>query len=665
MNLNKYLLQIIRIRFLFLIIVLLYSDTITAQIRINKEVDKLKALGLYFTNNNENSKAERIVAVWDSIGLLNIKGQFYEILPVEVWEEMLLGHYMQSLKTNNKTLQLKLALPLASVYHTQAKFNKSMPLLQTLFQNLNALPKNKKGLVLIKLEETYRNSNEISAAIEIRNIRLENGLINTFWEIYRDCGLYKAAWQDFVLFEPFPSKDGIEKIKYYAALAGIIFEAKEYDSARKYYQKGLDQAELLIKKSEERDNADLYWKGYFKGFIAACDIATEKYSKAIPDLLYDISLSTKNIDNQIFKSLVLADCYIHLNETNNSKRWLDSARGNLKQKSDKRLLLKFYQVSADYFKSIEMYDSTIFFKEAYSSYLDTLNTHIQRNQSVLLLAKLDLEKRRKDLATSLVSLSEQKIKNKSQKTVLTLLVVCLIASLIICLLIIINSKQKAKSKEALKIHNQYLIENTKRIESQNNYNEILLKELHHRVKNNLQVIYSLLNLQKRRNTDSVTIALLESLQSRIQTMALIHQNLYSNDAFDAIEVKEYAETLVNHLETMYISNDKEVSVIYEVEEIKLSLDKAISLGLIINEAVSNSFKYAFKENQKGELLICIKKTGNTCFTTIKDTGKGFNSEEINKKSIGLKLIKTMCEQLKATYTLSHESGVEHQITFNF
>jgi two-component sensor histidine kinase len=665
MKVNKNHLQINRIQLLFLLIGLLHTDSLIAQIRLNNEQDKLKALGLYFTNNNENKKAERTVAVWDSIDLLNIKGKVYNILPVDVWETMLLSNYTHSLKTKNKTLQVQLALPLASVYHTQSKFDKSLPLLQFLFQNLNTLPQKKKALVLIKLEEAYRNFNEINAAIEIRNIRIENGLINTFWEIYRDCGLYKAAWQDFVLFEPFPTKDGIEKIKYYSALAGIIFEAKEYDSARKYYQKGLDQAEILIKKSKGKDSADLYWKGFFKGFIAACKVESEKYAEAIPDLLYDISVSTKNIDNQIFKSLVLADCYIHLNETTKSKRWLDSARGNLQQKSDKKILLKFYQVSADYFKSIKMYDSTIFFQEAYSNYLDTLNTRIQQKQSVLLLAKLDLEKRRKDLATSLVSLSEQKIKNKSQKTVLTLLVVCLIASLIICLLIIINSKQKAKSKEALKIHNQYLIENTKRIESQNNYNEILLKELHHRVKNNLQVIYSLLNLQKRRNTDSVTIALLESLQSRIQTMALIHQNLYSNDAFDAIEVKEYAETLVNHLETMYISNDKEVSVIYEVEEIKLSLDKAISLGLIINEAVSNSFKYAFKENQKGELLICIKKTGNTCFTTIKDTGKGFNSEEINKKSIGLKLIKTMCEQLKATYTLSHESGVEHQITFNF
>jgi two-component sensor histidine kinase len=664
MKVKKYPLQINRIQLLLLMIGLLHTDSMMAQIRLNNEHDKLKALGLYFTNNNENTKAERTVAVWDSIDLLNIKGQVYNILPVEVWEEMLLGHYTQSLKTKNEKLQLDLALPLASVYHTQAKFNKSMPLLQFLFQNLNTLPKNKQALVLIKLEEVYRNFNEISAAIEIRNIRIEKGLINTFWEIYRDCGLYKAAWQDFILFEPFPQKDGIEKIKYYAALAGIIFEAKEYDSARKYYQKGLEQAELLVKKSKGNDNADLYWKGLFKGFIATCNVANEKYSEAIPDLLYDISMSTKNIDNEIFKSLVLADCYIHLNEINNSKRWLDNARGYLQQKSDKRMLLKFYQVSADYFKSIKMYDSTIFFQEAYSSYLDTLNTRIQQKQSVLLLAKLDLEKRRKDLATSLVSLTEQKVKNKSQKTVLILLVVCLIATLIICLLIIINSRQKAKSKEALKIYNEYLIENTKRIASQNNYNELLLKELHHRVKNNLQVIYSLLNLQKRRNTDAGTIGLLASLQSRIQTMALIHQNLYNNDSFEAIDVKEYAETLVEHIESIYINNDRKVSVVYEVEEIRLSLDKAISLGLIINEAVSNSFKYAFTQNPKGELLISIKKTGNTCLTTIKDTGKGFHSEEINKKSIGLKLIKTMCEQLKATYTLSHASGVEHQITFN-
>jgi two-component sensor histidine kinase len=202
------------------------------------------------------------------------------------------------------------------------------------------------------------------------------------------------------------------------------------------------------------------------------------------------------------------------------------------------------------------------------------------------------------------------------------------------------------------------------IAKQNERNELLLKELHHRVKNNMQLMYSLLNLEKRRTQDTDTKMLLASVQNRIHAMSLVHQNLYTSGSFEIVDIKSYIFTLLEHLQLIYKVDMQQIDIVCNMDEsIQLPIEKVLSIGLIINESVSNAFKYAFVNRQEGKLKIQITKNQSLFVVKIEDDGPGYLSNRTNENTLGLKLIKVMCAQLKAKYTLTHESGVKHQFEF--
>ncbi|MCH7519792.1 MAG: PAS domain S-box protein, partial [Candidatus Dadabacteria bacterium] len=186
--------------------------------------------------------------------------------------------------------------------------------------------------------------------------------------------------------------------------------------------------------------------------------------------------------------------------------------------------------------------------------------------------------------------------------------------------------------------------------------EVLLKEIHHRVKNNLQVICSLLSLQSSyiKSTDNSDI--FNESQNRIKSMALVHEFLYQSDNLASINFKEYMNTLVDNLLSSYEADIYNISSVIEVEDITLDIDTAIPCGLIINELVSNSIKHAFpwaKENlgsgdRKNMISIELFMTDNGFYNlNISDNGKGFpsNIDFRDTNSLGLKLVCALTEQL--------------------
>jgi two-component sensor histidine kinase len=227
-----------------------------------------------------------------------------------------------------------------------------------------------------------------------------------------------------------------------------------------------------------------------------------------------------------------------------------------------------------------------------------------------------------------------------------------------------NNRQKNKDQQKIEEQNLQLIEISEKINAQNKRNELLLKELHHRVKNNLQVIYSLLNLQKRRNDNEDTKALLSSVQNRIHTMSLVHQNLYLTGNFENANMNLYVQTIIQHLQNLYLKDKKKIDIdLSMTQPIHLITEKAVSVGLILNEAISNSFKYAFKNRIEGLISIEIKTSPTLFSLSIKDDGPGFEKHADNENSLGMKLIRVMCDQLKAEYNLQTTNGVSHTIEF--
>jgi two-component sensor histidine kinase len=446
-------------------------------------------------------------------------------------------------------------------------------------------------------------------------------------------------------------------------------QMNQFDSSNIIYKKGLEAVKNTIivnnKTHQYRNDKLLYWEGCFMGLIAISNIKQGNYQNAIPILKYDIKNSYDNTDNKIEKMLALVQCYIHFKNYNDAKRYLDSSTHLVYEKISKPIKLSYLLTSSTYYTALNNLDSALIYYHAYNNYRDTLYNNIQKNQSILLLVQLEVANRRTELLESKQSLIDSNKLNDQQKTILLILAFFLIISITISAAIYLNSIANTKSKHKIEAQNIMINAHSEKIEAQFNHNEILLKELHHRVKNNLQVMYSLLNLQKRRNKDTDTIETLSAIQNRIQTMALVHQNLYNSGDFEMVELLNYIKTLANHLELIYKVDKQKINVDFNINEsLKLPIETVVAIGLIVNEAVSNSFKYAFKNRPTGNIIIKIISEKDEISVTIQDNGNGIKQENTKENSLGMKLIKLMCLQLKATHTLEKINGVTHYIKFN-
>jgi PAS domain S-box-containing protein len=196
--------------------------------------------------------------------------------------------------------------------------------------------------------------------------------------------------------------------------------------------------------------------------------------------------------------------------------------------------------------------------------------------------------------------------------------------------------------------------------------ETLLKEVHHRVKNNLQIISSLHQLQIRKTEDSEITHILTETQNRVQSIALVHEELYNSADLSSIEFKDYVENFSTMLSSAYGIDPSRIMLIIEVEELYFDIDKAIPCGLIINELLSNAFKYAFPDEREGAVTIsCFANTDQTITLKIADNGVGlppdFDIETV--PSLGLKIVVTLVDQINGTLHLDKEEGTTYTITF--
>jgi two-component sensor histidine kinase len=187
--------------------------------------------------------------------------------------------------------------------------------------------------------------------------------------------------------------------------------------------------------------------------------------------------------------------------------------------------------------------------------------------------------------------------------------------------------------------------------------EVLLKEIHHRVKNNLQIICSLLDLQAEHLTDTKVIEVFQESQNRIQSMALIHEKLYQSDDLATINFADYINELITNLCYSYEVHLDAISLKTNIEPIVLDIDTAIPCGLIVNELVSNSLKYAFPFGYRGELCIELHSVSEHEFILIvSDTGIGLpkDLDFKNTKSLGLQLVNSLTHQLNGSISLNRD-----------
>jgi two-component sensor histidine kinase len=199
-----------------------------------------------------------------------------------------------------------------------------------------------------------------------------------------------------------------------------------------------------------------------------------------------------------------------------------------------------------------------------------------------------------------------------------------------------------------------------------NEKEILLKEVYHRVKNNLQVVSSMINLQARNVKHDLARDLLQQSADRVKSMALLHEKLYQSKDLTRIDFKAYVHSLVDYLMFGYEDSSGRIKIGLQIEDVFLDVDTAIPCGLIINELLSNALKHAFPNNRPGRVDISFRHDQNEYVLEIADNGVGFPPGLDFKKSssLGLQLVTTLTNQLLGLITLDRKHGSVFTIRFD-
>jgi two-component sensor histidine kinase len=243
------------------------------------------------------------------------------------------------------------------------------------------------------------------------------------------------------------------------------------------------------------------------------------------------------------------------------------------------------------------------------------------------------------------------------------------------LLVISYNRYQLKQKSNVKLEVQQALINNKNMSLERLVNdkdklisekEWLLKEIHHRVKNNLQIVISLLNSQTvyLKNSDALE-AILDS-QHRVNSISLIHQKLYQSENLARIDMNEYICDLVSYLKESFATDDN-IEMVLEVEPIDLDVSLAVPIGLILNEAITNAIKYAFEADQKGKIEIALdEQSPDTIILTIADNGRGlpegFDAQRSN--SLGMSLMQGLSRQLNGHFELISQPGLKLKITIH-
>jgi two-component sensor histidine kinase len=255
-------------------------------------------------------------------------------------------------------------------------------------------------------------------------------------------------------------------------------------------------------------------------------------------------------------------------------------------------------------------------------------------------------------------LDEERSKNQQLRLILILILMSIVVIISISYLFI---RQKSDSNRVLQLQKEEIDDKNKEISNALVMKESLLKEIHHRVKNNLQVVSSILNLQSRNVHDPEALRILEEGKERIRAIALIHNQLHLNNDSAYVEMGTYLNKLISQMGVSFSSYDKQIEVKVNVEEINLAIDYAVPVGLILCELLSNSYKHAFTQQKNGIIEIELKNNPEKSLRyelLVKDNGIGYHGEIdfLEQSSTGVEIISAFIQQLDAHYAYVNDGA---------
>ncbi len=446
----------------------------------------------------------------------------------------------------------------------------------------------------------------------------------------------------------------VKLAKYYNSLANSYIVRQEFEKSTEAYNKAV---ECLIKTKSYASLANIQTNiavNYF--FQNKIDSAFMKFHEA---LYYN--LKSKDNEGIITNLLNLSEALLFDKQYDSTLFYLN--KSNLYGEKNNFQKLQYFTIKQDYFRDLKNIDSAYI----YIQRRDSLKAHINDEDNILLNTEFEfLYKTRENEINQTNIEKEYQIKKIKAQRIYYIFVFSGLVLLIIVLALFYAYIVQKRNNAKLKIQNDEIEAKNAVIDHSLKEKEILLKEIHHRVKNNLQIISSLLNLQSKTITDEKAVAAINEGRERIFAISLIHQKLYQERNFATLDFKDYLQDLIHNLKVTHGQDNDQFLYEIDAQNSILNIDTAVPLGLILCELVSNSFKHAFPNQEKAKISVKLFKIEEKYHLEYVDNGIGLpnNSEFPVIGSLGAEIITTLIEQLEGTFEiLKNDEGFGIGIIF--
>ena len=418
-------------------------------------------------------------------------------------------------------------------------------------------------------------------------------------------------------------------------IGNVYGDMRENEKALIYY----DSSEVIARELNDEYYIAFLYENKANVFtnIGAIEEAMDNYQKSL--VLCQKLQRTENIVKLQNKIAILH------NLDNHPETALQLATEALKGAEENQILPEKRQalkIISDSHKQLGNYEEALNSFALFSDVKDSLLNKDITEQLAHMDARFETSKKEGEIERLSMEQELSSIKLSQQRFAL-LMSIIIVFTLII--LLYNNQKKSKKISDQADIIKKSLAEK-----------ELLLKEIHHRVKNNLQVISSLLKLQSERVVDKRAQEALDEGRNRVRSMAIIHQNLYQKDNLSGIGMQNYLDQLIDELQDSYQIQDDRIQIKMDVQDIYLDVDSAVPIGLIINELISNCMKHAFPNKKNGQIEIQLKKTEEGLYLKVSDNGVGYNPANVKSTSFGQELIVAFAERLRSKYTIDGTNG---------
>lgn len=445
-------------------------------------------------------------------------------------------------------------------------------------------------------------------------------------------------------------------------------ETEVADSAILYFNKSLEYWSKRLNELENISSGEAAFVDLVNGNIGSAYNLQGKYEKAVPLLKKDLetSLSMNNRGASINCYHELAKSYLGLKRYTEAMDLLNKASEILAEYSSSIGQRRNYALRVDALEGMGNPQKALAMYRRLVSFDDSMDVIKDEQLASVMQVIYEVEEKNHQLNQEKLKTAKAESEADRQKAFKQNLIIaaaCLIAVLVILSITAIQRRNRAK---LLKEKNEEIEAQKAIIEQALVEKETLLKEIHHRVKNNLQLISGILELQAVKFDDENIKVVMEEGQSRVRSMALIHQQLYQSDDLGQINFEEYLIKLVNDIVVAFNNENLKIETEINVNQLSFDVNVAVPLGLIVNELVTNALKHGFEGRTSGKISISIQQQENDEFMLlVQDDGNGlpkdFNAEELN--SLGLRLVRGLSRQLGGDYSFTNGKGTKFQIRF--